>query len=50
MSSTLPLLKIGEVYSDQNEKYKGKYLMEIAQEEGKEVGQIILDIAIADDL
>ena len=24
--------------------------MEIAQEEGKEVGQIILDIAIADDL
>ena len=35
MSAALPMLKIGEVYSDQNEKYYGKYLMEIAQEENK---------------
>ena len=33
-----------------NEKYYGKYLMEIAQEENKEIGQVILDIALADDL
>ena len=50
MSAALPMLKIGEVYSDQNEKYYGKYLMEIAQEENKEIGQVILDIALADDL
>ena len=50
MSAALPMLKIGEVYSDQNEKYYGKYLMEIAQEESKEIGQVILDIALADDL
>ena len=50
MSAALPMLKIGEVYSDQNEKYYGKYLMEIAQEENKEIGQVILDIALTDDL
>ncbi len=50
MSAALPMLKIGEVYSDQNEKYSGKYLMEIAQEENKEIGQVILDIALTDDL
>ena len=50
MSAALPMLKIGEVYSDQNEKYYGKYLMEIAQEENKEIGQVILDISLADDL
>ena len=50
MSSTLPLLKIGEVYSEKNQKYQGKSLMEIAEDESKEIGQIILDIAIEDDL
>ena len=50
ISAALPMLKIGEIYSEDNQKYKGKYLMEIAQEEGKDLGQIILDIALADDL
>ena len=50
MSAALPMLKVGQVYSDNNKKYTGKYLAEIAQTEGKEIGQVILDIAIADDL
>ena len=50
ISAALPMLKVGEIYSDDNRKYKGKYLMEIAQEEGKDLGQIILDIALADDV
>jgi len=50
MSAALPMLKIGEVYSEKNKKYVGKYLIEIAQEENKEIGQVILDVAIADDL
>ena len=50
MSAALPMLKVGQVYSDDNKKYTGKYLAEIAQTEGKEIGQVILDIAIADDL
>ncbi|MEC9392971.1 MAG: amidohydrolase family protein [Pseudomonadota bacterium] len=50
MSAALPMLKIGEVYSEKNKKYVGKYLIEIAQEENKEIGQVILDVALADDL
>jgi len=50
MSAALPMLKIGEVYSETNKKYVGKFLMEIAQEENKEIGQVILDVALADDL
>ena len=50
MSAALPMLKVGQVYSDQNKQYTGKYLAEIAQAEEKEIGQVILDIAIADDL
>jgi len=50
MSSSLPMLRVGEVYSDQNKKYIGKYLMEIAETEKKEIGQVILDIALADNL
>ena len=29
MSAALPMLKVGDVYSKQNEIYKGKYLIEI---------------------
>jgi N-acyl-D-aspartate/D-glutamate deacylase len=50
MSAALPMLKVGEVYSSQNEIYRGKYLVEIAKSEGKEIGQVILDIALADGL
>jgi N-acyl-D-amino-acid deacylase len=50
MSGALPFLTVGDVYSEANEAYKGKYLAEIAKSEGKEIGEVILDIAIADKL
>ena len=50
MSGALPFLTVGEVHSPQNEQYQGKSLMEIAQTEGKELGEVILDIALADNL
>ena len=50
MSGALPFLTVGDVHSKANEAYKGKYLAEIAKSEGKEIGDVILDIAIADKL
>ena len=50
MSGALPFLTVGDVHSKANEAYKGKYLAEIAESEGKEIGDVILDIAIADKL
>lgn len=50
MSGALPFLTVGDVHSKVNETYKGKYLAEIAESEGKEIGDVILDIAIADKL
>jgi len=50
MSAALPMLKVGEIYSSQNKSYQGKYLIEIAEAEGKDIGQVILDIALEDDL
>jgi N-acyl-D-aspartate/D-glutamate deacylase len=50
MSGALPFLTVGDVYSEQNKQYQGKSLMEIAQIEGKELGDVILDIALADKL
>ena len=50
MSGALPFLTVGDVHSKVNETYKGKYLAEIAESEGKEIGDVILDIAIADQL
>ena len=50
MSGALPFLTVGDVHSKANEVYKGKYLAEIAESEGKEIGDVILDIAIADKL
>ena len=46
----LPMLKVGQVYSDKNKQYIGKYLAEIAQAEEKEIGQVILDIAIYNEI
>ena len=50
MSGALPFLVVGEVYSKANEGYKGQYLAHIAESEEKEIGEVILDIAIADNL
>ena len=50
MSGALPFLTVGDVKSPENEKYQGRALMEIAQAEGKDLGDVILDISLADDL
>lgn len=50
MSSALPFLRVRSVVSEQNKKYEGKMLVEIAKEEGREIAEVILDIALADDL
>lgn len=48
MSGALPFLVVGETRA--NERYRGRSLMEIAQAEGKELGEVILDLALADNL
>ena len=48
MSGALPFLVVGETRA--NERYRGRSLMEIAQSEGKELGEVILDLSLADDL
>ena len=48
MSGALPFLTVGDTRA--NERYRGRSLMEIAQSEGKELGEVILDLALADDL
>jgi N-acyl-D-aspartate/D-glutamate deacylase len=50
MSGALPFLTVGYVKSEQNQVYQGRSLMEIAQTEGKEIGEVILDLSLADDL
>lgn len=50
MSGAMPFLTVGDTYSDANKRYEGRTLVEIAQEEGKELGEVILDIAVADGL
>lgn len=50
MSGALPFLTVGDTQSDENTKYRGRHLAEIAAEEGKEIGDVILDIALADGL
>ncbi len=50
MSGALPFLTVGEVHSRANQAYVGRSLMDIAQAEGKELGEVILDIALADNL
>lgn len=50
MSGALPFLTVGSVVSDANKAYQGRSLMEIAQEEGKELGEVILDLSLADAL
>jgi len=50
MSGALPFLVVGSVKSDANKAYQGRSLVEIAQTEGKELGDVILDLALADSL
>ena len=50
MSGAIPFLTVGETFSDANAKYAGRSLMEIAQEEGKELAEVILDMSLADNL
>ena len=50
MSWSIPFLKVGSVKSDENQRYQGQYLGAIAQEENKELGEVILDLSIRDNL
>ncbi len=50
MSGSIPFLKVGSVKSDENQRYQGQYLGSIAQEENKELGEVILDLSIRDNL
>ena len=50
MSAALPLLRVGATKSPANEAFEGKTLMEIAAAEGRDIGEIILDLSLADDL
>jgi N-acyl-D-aspartate/D-glutamate deacylase len=50
MSAVLPFLKVGATQSKANAGYVGRYLAEIAQAEGKEIGEVILDLSLADGL
>ena len=49
-SGALPMLTVGEVKSEANKPYQGRSLAEIAQTEDKQVAEVILDLANADDL
>ena len=50
MSGALPFLTVGNTIAAQNKAYEGRSLAEIAQSENKEIGDVILDISLADDL
>ncbi len=50
MSGALPFLVVGDVKAPENQPYRGRSLAEIAQTEGKELGDVILDISLRDDL
>lgn len=48
-----PLLRaamVGEIYSKENEPYRGRRLAEIAKSAGKPIAETMLDIALADGL
>jgi N-acyl-D-amino-acid deacylase len=50
MSMALPMLTVGRVQAEANQPYQGRMLAEIAQSEGKDLGEVILDLSLADDL
>ena len=49
-SGTLPFLIVGSVRLPDNEPYQGRTLGEIAQTEGKDLAEVILDLSLKDDL
>ena len=49
-SGALPMLTVGDVKTEANKPYQGRFLAEIAQTEEKQVAEVILDLANADDL
>ncbi len=49
-SGALPFLIVGSVRSPDNEPYQGRTLGEIAQTEGKDLAEVILDLSLKDDL
>ncbi len=50
MSMALPMLTVDRVQAEANQPYQGRMLAEIAQAEGKDLGEVILDLSLADDL
>ncbi len=50
MGMALPLLTVGDVAAPENQAYKGRSLADICQAEGKELGEVILDVSLADNL
>ena len=50
MGAALPFLTVGDVSAKENLEYRGRYLAEICQTEGREIGDVILDLSLADSL
>ena len=50
MAAAIPFLKVRSAVSESNQQYVGRVLLEIAGAEKKSVAEVILDIALADDL
>ena len=49
-AATIPALTVGSTKCAANEAFQGRSLGEIAKTQGKTVGDVILDLALADDL
>ena len=43
-------MRVGDVKSKQNEQYQGRTVNEIAEAEGKRIGEVVLDLSLRDDL
>ena len=43
-------MRVGDVQSAQNEQYQGRTITEIAEAEGKQIGEVVLDLSLRDDL
>ena len=43
-------MRVGDVKSKENEQYQGRTIGEIAETEGKRIGDVVLDLSLRDDL
>ena len=43
-------MRVGEVLCEENEPYQGRTVAEIAEAEGKKIGEVVLDLSLRDDL